>query len=109
DATISILARVDQIPDGAKLIALGELEKAIDDAQKKAQPNETKIQEEFRVALLREAFKFGSSVIREAAEMRLDLDISDKTKDMTVRFGVTGKTGSELAKTIKTIGSQQSP
>jgi hypothetical protein len=109
DATISLVARVDQIPNDAKLIALAQLEEAILAAQRKEQPGQTKLQEAFRVALLSDFQKLGSSLIREAAEVRFDLDISDKTKEMTVNFTVTGKPGSDLAKTIKNIGDLKSP
>jgi hypothetical protein len=109
DSTISVVARIDQIPEEAKLFALAALEGAIVDAQKKKDPNESKLQEEFRIAMLREANKLGGSIIREAAELRFDLDISDATKEMTVNFSVAGKPGSELAKSIQTVGSMKSP
>ncbi len=109
DATISLVARVDQIPKDAKLIALAQLEEAILAAQRKEQPGETKIQETFRVALLSDSQKLGSRLIREAGEVRFDLNISDKTKEMTVNFTVTGKPGSELAKTLKNTGDLKSP
>jgi hypothetical protein len=109
DATIAIVARVDQIPDDAKLIALAQLEEAIQAAQKKAPPDETKVQADFRVALLDDAHKIAKNILREAAEVRFDLDISDKTKDMTVNFSVTGKPGSDLAKAIQRIGDLKSP
>ena len=109
DATISMVARVDQIPNDAKLIALAQLEEALLAAQKKGNPNETKLQEEFRVALLRDVNKLGSSLIREATEVRFDLDVIDKTKEMTVNFSITGKPNSELAKTIQNLGSLKSP
>ena len=41
--------------------------------------------------------------------MRIDLDISDATKEMTVNFSVTGKSGSDLAKSFQTIGNLKSP
>jgi hypothetical protein len=109
DATISLVARVDQIPEDAKRIALAQLQEAILAAQRKEQPGETKIQETFRVALLNDFQKLGSSLIREAGEVRFDLNISDKTKEMTVNFAVTGKPGSELAKTLKNVGDLRSP
>jgi hypothetical protein len=59
--------------------------------------------------LLSDFQKLGSSLIREAGEVRFDLNISDKTKEMTVNFTVTGKPGSELAKTLKNIGDLKSP
>jgi hypothetical protein len=109
DATISVVARIDQIPDDAKLFALAALDGAIVAAQQKKEPNESKVQQEFRVALLKEFNKLGAGIIREAAELRFNLDISDATKEMTVNFSVTGKPGSDLAKSIQAVGNLKSP
>ncbi len=109
DTAISMVAHVDQIPDEAKAIALTELDKLIAAKQKDAPSNETKAQQEFRVAMLREAGKIGASLVREAAIVRFDLDISEKTKEMTVNFNVTPKPDSDFAKSIDTIGKLKSP
>lgn len=109
DAAISMVARVDQIPNDAKLIALAQLDEIIQAAQKNGPADETKAQAEFRMALLRDANKIASSLVREAAEIRFDLDISEKTKEMTVNFNVTAKPGTDFAKSIDTIGKLRSP
>jgi hypothetical protein len=109
DAAIALVARIDQIPNDAKLIALAQFDEIIQAAQKNGPPNETKAQAEFRVALLRDANKIASSLIREAAEVRFDLDVSEKTKEMTVNFTVTAKPGSDFAKSIDTVGKLKSP
>jgi hypothetical protein len=109
DAAISMAARVDQIPDEAKRIALDQLDKIIQSAQKDGPKNETKAQQELRVALLRDANKIGSSLVRDAALVRFDLDISEKTKEMTVNFNVAAKPGSDFAKSIDAIGKLKSP
>ncbi|MBI2808858.1 MAG: hypothetical protein HYX68_28070 [Planctomycetes bacterium] len=108
-AAISIVARLDQVPEAAKLIALGKLDDVIQTAQKKAQPGETKMQEAFRVAFLREAQRLGGALVRDAREVRFDLDVNDKTKEMTVNLAVSGKPGSDLAKTIQGIANLKSP
>ena len=109
NATIAVVARFDQIPNDAKLIALTQLEGAIRAAEKKAPPGETKVQQAFRVALLNDLGKLAAGVIKEAGEVRFDLDVSDKTKELTVNFSVTGTPGSDLAKTIKGLGELKSP
>lgn len=107
-AMISLVARIDQIPSDARLIALAQLEATILAGQKKNQPNETKIQEEFRIALLREVNRYGSSLVRDAVELRFDLDVNDKTRDLSAKLSITGKPGSDLAKSIQALASQQS-
>jgi hypothetical protein len=109
DAAISMVARVDQIPDEAKRLALDQFDKIIQSAQNGGPKDETKAQQEFRIALLRDASKIGASLVREAAVVRFDLDISEKTKEMTVNFNVTAKPGSEFAKSIDAIGKLKSP
>jgi hypothetical protein len=109
DAAISLVAHVDRIPNDVKLIALAQLDETIQAAQKNGPPNETKAQEQFRVALLGDAGKIGSSLIREAAEVRFDLDIAEKTKEMTVDLKISGKPGSEFAKSLDAIGKLKSP
>ncbi len=107
--TLSIVARIDQIPNDVKLIAVTQLEEVILAAEKKPQPGETKIQAAFRVALLRDVNKLGASLLREAGEIRFDLDIDQKRKELTVNLAVAGKAGSDLAKTIQNIGTLKSP
>jgi len=108
-AMISILARVDQIPNDAKLIALAQLEQAFVAAEQQTPANETKVQAEFRVAVLRDAHKLAANVIREAGDIRLDLDVNDKNKELTFNMSVAGKTGSDLAKAIRSLGDLKSP
>lgn len=109
NATISLVAHVDQIPKEVKLIALAQLEDAIIAAQKQAGANETKAQEQFRIALLREANRIGSNLIREAKDIRFDLDIDDKTKELTAAAMLLPMPGSDFAKTITALGTLNSP
>lgn len=108
-ATISVLARIDQIPNDAKLIALAQLEETFLTAQRNAPANETKAQEEFRLAMLRDVHKMTANVIREAGDIRFDLEVNDKSKEMTVNLSVVGKPGSALATAIQTLGDLKSP
>ncbi len=107
DATISVVARIDRIPVGAKEDALKYLDAAILAAQKDGPPNESKAQEAFRVALLGDVNKLGASLIHEAAELRFDLDV--RAQEISVNLAVAGKPNSDLAKAIKNIGALKSP
>jgi hypothetical protein len=108
-ATISVLARVDQVPNDVKLIALAQLDETFRTARKDAPAGETKSQEEFRLALLGDVHKWAGSVIREGGNLRLDLDVNTKNRAMTVDFSIAGKSGSDLAKAIQTLGELKSP
>ena len=50
-----------------------------------------------------------ANVIREAGEIRLDVDVNDKTKELAVSVSAAGKPGSDLAKTIQALGTLKSP
>ncbi len=109
NATIALVAHVDQIPKEIKLIAIAQLEDAIIAAQKQAGANETKAQEQFRIALLRDANRIGSSVIREAKDISFELEIDEKTKELAVQARITPVSGSEFAKMVDGIGKLKSP
>ena len=109
ESAIAVVARVDQVPKDTKDMAQGQFDKFIDAAKKKSAPGETKVQEEFRLAVLNDFHKFGTSVIAEAKEVRFDLDVNPKTKELAVSFNVVGKPGSDLAKSIKSLGDLKSP
>ena len=109
NATISLVAQVDQVPKEVKLIVLAQLEDAIIAAQKQTGANETKAQEQFRIALLRDINRHGNSLIRETKEIRFDLDIDEKTKELAVQAQIFPVPGSEFAKTIDALGKLKSP
>jgi hypothetical protein len=109
NAMISFVARVDQVSNDVKAIALTQMEQTYRDIQKTAPAGETKAQEEFRLAMLRDAHKLFADVIRDAGDIRFDLDVNAKTKELTVDASIAGKPGSDLAKTIKALGDMKSP
>ena len=117
DATISLVARIDQIPNDARLFALAQLDEVIETAKKQGKqrgkkgedPLATKVREETTIGLMNAFHTLVKSLIGEGAEVRLDLDVNDKTKEMNVNFNVTGKPDTDLAKTIKTLGELKSP
>ena len=117
DATISLVARIDQIPNDARLFALAHLDEATEAARKQTKqgarkgedPAATKIREWAALGTVNAFHSLTKSLIGEGAEVRLDLDVNDKTKEMNVNFNVTAKPGTDLAKTIKTLGELKSP
>jgi hypothetical protein len=108
-STFTVVAQIDQIPNDAKLLALEWLKETLIVAEKSGAAGETKPQEAFRVALLRDAHKFAAQIVREGGEARLDLGVNEKAKDLTVNVSVKAKPGSDLAKAIKDLGDVKSP
>lgn len=108
DATLSILARIDQIPDATKIIALIKVQEAIDAAKKEDLPNETKVQKEFRQTLLDDLNKMTQATISQSAEVRFDLEVFEKTREITAHLRVAGKPNSDLTRAIAALGAFKS-
>ncbi len=107
-SVFSTLVRLDQLPEGAKLLAQAQLEQKLMDAQEKGPPGESPAQKEFRVNLLREAARIGASILKEGAELRFDLGLDEKSKDFTANLALSGQSGSELARALQNLGRAQS-
>ena len=103
-----MLARIDQMPQAAKKLALSHLEETIAVVKKKGAPNDTKAQQAFQAALLDDFHGFAKNVLDEGAEIRVDLDVNDASKELVVNCSITGKPQSELAKSFQQLGSLKS-
>jgi ABC-type amino acid transport substrate-binding protein len=108
-SVFSTLVRLDQIPDGAKLLALTQLEEALKNLQDKEAPGETPAQKDFRLAVLREFALIGKSVLEQGAELRLDVGLEPAAKDFTVHLAMSGQPGTALAKSFQTLAKSRSP
>lgn len=109
DAAIAMIAHVDKVPNDVKLFALQKLGELIETAQKNAPPGQSKADERVLKTLLAQANKVGASMIREAAEVRFDLELSEKSKELTVNLRVTARPGTDFAASIDTLGKLKSP
>ncbi len=109
NATITVVARLDQISADAKRIAVENLQKSIQDAKASGLANETPAQQAFRAALLDDMSQFGKNVINDATDLRFDLDVNEKSRELTVNASITGRPQSELAKAIDALGKLKSP
>ncbi|MBI1831476.1 MAG: hypothetical protein HYR84_08505 [Planctomycetes bacterium] len=107
DAAISVLARMEQIPDFAKNKAREQVAKVFD-LFRASKPAATKAQEQFRQAALANIEALGDSAIKDAADIRFDLDAGGPMKDLKVNVSVTPKPNTALAKIIKAGGDRKS-
>jgi hypothetical protein len=58
---------------------------------------------------LDEVHGYAKTVIAEAADLRLDVDVNDQSKEVNVNFSIAGKPQSGLAKSIQSLGNLKSP
>jgi hypothetical protein len=106
---VSTLIRLDQLPDGAKLLAQAQLEQELQKAEDKGPAGESPAQKSFRVSLLREAARIGAAILKEGADLRFDVGLDAKAKDLNISFALSGQANSELSKSLKDLGKSQSP
>jgi hypothetical protein len=109
DSILSALIRLEQLPEGAKLLAQVQLEQELQNVQEKGPKDESPGSKAFRLALLREFSKIGAGILKEGAEMRLEVGVDAVAKDFAFRFALTGQPGSALAQSFQDLGKGQSP
>ncbi len=102
---VSTEIRLDQVPEGAKLLALASVEQELQKAQEKDEPNESPFQKEFRVATLKEMGKLIAGLLKDGQQIKFALDV---TKEISLNFGLSGIPNSDLAKSLKAINSVSS-
>ncbi len=99
----SATVRLDQIPDAARQIAIGQVEQGLQGLAKKI-PGETPGQQAVRAAATKEVAKTVIGVLKDGGDFSLAIDINAKTKELSASLSLAGKSGSELAQTIQKLG-----
>ncbi|MBM3997351.1 MAG: hypothetical protein FJ303_24860 [Planctomycetes bacterium] len=107
DAAISVLARMEQIPEFAKNKAREQMAKVFELA-KAGNPIESKAMEQFRQSALANIESLGDAAIRDAADIRFDLDAGGPMKELKVNVSIRPKQDTMLAKVIKAAGERRS-
>ena len=107
-ATVSLAARLDQIPDGLKQIALQQFELEIANAKEKKAPGETEAQQKFKEEFLDDFAKRVSRVIKEGGEVAFRLNIDRVAHELTAEASLSGQSGSSLAGEIADLGHTKS-
>lgn len=104
--TFSVTARIDLIPLAARQIALAKVEEMAAPLFKEG--GGSKAQRDFARAMLEGAGAALKAILDEGQEFRFTLDIDAKSKKLSANASLTAKPGSALAKTLETLGNQQS-
>ncbi|MFO0864853.1 MAG: hypothetical protein U0744_09415 [Gemmataceae bacterium] len=100
--------RFDQVPETARQLVLAAVEDKLQEEANKNQPNETPASKELRVAILRQMTQGMKSLLNEGQEASLKVDIDPTNKKVKIESSLTGKTGTDLAKTIQGAAEKKS-
>jgi len=106
-ATFSATIRLDEVPEGAKQLAIAQLERGLQSAAKTL-PNETPGQQAVRTAAAKEFTNTVVGVLKEGGDVKLAVDVSGKTKELSATVSLTPKPGTPLAQTIQKLGQGSS-
>jgi hypothetical protein len=108
DKTVSATVRIDRLPDQMKKMALGAVEAQLAQGKDDPLPNETKAIKAFKDQAIDDVTRTLQSVLNDGEKLSLHLNIDPKTEEFAVEFELTGKSGSKLAKDLKSISENKS-
>src|SRR4029453_12143453 len=87
-ATFSATVRLDEIPEGAKQLAIAQLERGLQSVAKKL-PNETPGQQAVRTAAAKEFTNTVVGVLKEGGDVKLAVDVSGTTRALSGTWWLT--------------------
>src|SRR5438270_12712090 len=97
---LSVIARIDQIPEGLKKAFLAQVEMGVAKEKSKKQPNETKEQAAVRTQAMDQVFNGINSLVKEGGPVSFDLDVDRKAENISLQVSFAGKPNTGLAKAI---------
>jgi hypothetical protein len=109
DSLLSVVVRLDQVPDAAKLLVKAQLEQTLQDLQDQAPAAETPAQKAFRNAVAHQVIKSVGAALEGGQRARLDVNVTDGKKDLSIKVALTPQPGSELARSLQEVGKSRSP
>ena len=86
---LSLRIQLNQIPEAARQIALGQAEQALQDVQNAKIPGETPAQTAGRIAAAKEMTKFIASVLKEGKELKAEVDLDKQSGDLSASFSLS--------------------
>jgi hypothetical protein len=107
DAVLSATIRLDQIPEAARFIASVKLEEELSKLREKKLPGETSTQRELRKLALEEIVKRFQNLLRDGSALNGELEINRSSGEFTLNFGLSAKSGSELARDIQALANHK--
>jgi len=109
DSLLSASLRLDKLPDGARLIVVSALDEKIHEAIDSAPKEDSDAQKAFRKAALKQVGRTISDVITEGKAARVDINLDEVKKDISIKLSMSARPKTELAKTIQNAAAGKSP
>ena len=107
-ATVSARFHIDQIPNFAKEMALGQMELRMAEEQQKAIPGESKAQAALRGQVIKSVSDRMASLLKEGGQVEASFDVDRKSNQLVVELALAGKPGSNLSRGFAELGHSQS-
>jgi hypothetical protein len=107
-AAVTVIARLDRIPEGIKKQAIDKMHDQIKEDQEKRKPNETEAQHALGVELGNETAQFIASVLQEGRTLEARLELDRAKKELVLQTSLDAVPDSKLATTLQHLGEQQS-
>ncbi|HVK08723.1 MAG TPA: hypothetical protein VM597_08095 [Gemmataceae bacterium] len=108
DKTVTATVRIDRLPEQAKKMAIGFLEAQLAQGKDAPVPNETKAIKAFKDQAIDDLTRTLQSVLMDGEKLSLHLNADPKTEEFALELELTGKSGSKLAKDLKSISENKS-
>ncbi|MFO0927185.1 MAG: hypothetical protein U0736_09110, partial [Gemmataceae bacterium] len=96
----SLTVNLDQVPAQLRKLAVSSSVLALNGAKEKELPGATEKQKELRDAIVDEAGELFKTLLEDGTALRLQVDVDQKSHDLTAQFSLAGKAGSKLASDI---------
>ena len=107
-SAIRAALRLDQLPKDSKFLVTTLFEQTIQNARAKEIPGETEAEKAFRLQVSKEILELFRSVLNEGLEFGLDLDVNEKSEQMSLALSLTAQPNTDLARNIADVGKRKS-
>lgn len=104
---LTLSMNLEEFPEDLRKLILGQLELQLTNLKEK-QPGETKAQHVFRAAAMDEVVGFLKSLMTDSAKANFRFGVDRKANEMALSLSLSGKEGSELAKSLAGLGKTES-
>jgi hypothetical protein len=105
--TLAIRLRLDQIPEEYKALVLGQVEQRMV-AERERKPDENEAEYQGRLAGLAFTQEAFNSLLKEAAELGLDLRVDTERGTAGLELSMGATPGSKLAESVRAFGAARS-
>jgi hypothetical protein len=107
-SAFALTIQLDQVPDAAKQLTTSMAEQVLQEAQDKKIPGESPAQKAFRKAAINAVTRLIAAVLKDGKELMTEVELDQKSGDLSATFSHSGKSGSELGTGIEGLAKYPS-